>query len=118
MANIWFIAIIGCAASAAVTMLGAWWLALKTGGVQQARAKRVARTAWWAVAGLTSAIVAIGILTRPELAAIYVNDPRHAMAATVAVAGLIGVKLWDRKETELLTFFAAASYVVGMLMNA
>ncbi len=102
----------------AVTMLGAWWVALKTGGAEQARAKRVARIAWWGAAGFTVLLAVVCFASRPDLATAYINDPRHALAATVATAGLIGVKLWDRKETELLTFFAAASYVVGMLMNA
>lgn len=118
MAHIWYAVSIGCAALAAVTMLGAWWTALKTGGAEQARAKRVARMAWWGVAAFTVLIAALSIGARPELAAVYADDPRHAMAATIAIAGLIGVKLWDRKETELLTFFASASYIVGMLMSA
>lgn len=118
MENIWYAVTVGCAAVAAVTMLGAWWFALKTGGAEQARAKRVARMAWWGVALFTVLVVAVGFRSRPDLAAAYANDPRHALAATVAIAGLIGVKLWDRKETELLVFFASASYIVGMLLNA
>jgi len=118
MTSIWFSFTLGCAVLAAVTMLGAWWIALKTGGAEQARAKRVARIAWWGVAAITACAVAISVRTRPDLVLSFADDPRRTLAAVVATAGLIGVKLWDRKETELLTFFASASYLVGILMSA
>lgn len=118
MEHIWFDLLMGLVVGAALTMLGAWWTALKTGGVEQARAKRVARIAWWGAAALTVAIAAISFYARPETAAALSNDPRHTLAAMIAMSGLIGVKLWDRSETELLTFFASASFVVGILLGA
>ena len=54
----------------------------------------------------------------PDLWAVFADDPRRDMAPTLALAGLIGVKLWDRKGTELLTFFACAGYIFGMVMSA
>jgi hypothetical protein len=36
----------------------------------------------------------------------------------LALAGLIGVRLWDSKETESLTCFASTVFIVGMLSTA
>lgn len=116
--NIWFDLVAGVVVLAALTMLGGWWMALKTGGAEQARVKRVARIAWWIAAALTVAVAVVSFYARPETAASIANDPRHTIAAMIAMSGLIGVKLWDRKETELLTFFASVSFVAGILLGA
>lgn len=118
MENIWYLAAIAGAGLAAVTMQGAWWVALKTAGEQQARAKQIARNAWWGVAALTLLVAAMTFQLHPNLYSMFADDPRRSGAATLALAGLIGAKLWDRKETELLTFFACGGYIFGMLITA
>jgi cytochrome bd-type quinol oxidase subunit 2 len=112
-----FVAFAG-AAAVALTMQGAWWVALHTAGAEQVRAKRVARGSWWAAAALTAVIAAMSFASHPGLWAAFANDARRDVAATCALAGLIGAKLWDRKETELLTFFASAGYIFGMVLTA
>lgn len=99
-------------------MAGAWWVAVKTSGSDQMRAKLVARGAWWGAALFTVTHAVMSFWSRPEFATAFANDPRHMIAATVAMSGLIGVRLWDRSETELLTFFASASFVVGIALGA
>lgn len=118
MENIWYLVAIAGAALAALTMTGAWWVALKTAGAPQARAKRIARNAWWGAAALTLLVAVMTFQLHPNLFSMFAEDPRRAGAATLALAGLIGAKLWDRKETELLTFFACGGYIFGMLITA
>jgi cytochrome bd-type quinol oxidase subunit 2 len=118
MENIWYLVAIAGAGLVALTMQGAWWFALKTAGEQQARAKRIARNAWWGAAAFTVLVAGMSFRIHPNLWAAFTDDPRRDLAATLALAGLIGVKLWDRKETELLTFFACAGYIFGMVMSA
>jgi cytochrome bd-type quinol oxidase subunit 2 len=118
MENIWYLATLTGAVAVAGTMQGAWWRVLKTAGAQQARAKRIARNAWWGAAALTVMVAALSLRIHPNLLVGLSDDPRRAGAATLALAGLIGTKLWDRKETELLTFFACAGYIFGMLITA
>ncbi len=118
MENMWYLTAIAGAVLVAVTMQCAWWFALKTSGARQARAKRIARNAWWGAAAFSIVVVAMSFQLHPHLWAVFADDPRRLGAATVALAGLIGAKLWDRKETELLTFFACTGYVFGILMGA
>jgi cytochrome bd-type quinol oxidase subunit 2 len=118
MENNWYPVAIAGAVLVAATMQGAWWRVLKTAGAQQARAKRIARYAWWGAAALTILVAALSFRIHPNLLVAFADDPRRSGAATLALAGLIGAKLWDRKETELLTFFACTGYIFGMLMSA
>ncbi len=118
MQNMWYLMAIAGAVLVAVTMQGAWWFALKTAGAQQARAKRIARNAWWGAAALSVVVVALSLELHPNAWAAFAEDPRRSGATTLALAGLIGAKLWDRKETELLTFFACSAYVFGILISA
>jgi cytochrome bd-type quinol oxidase subunit 2 len=118
MQNIWYFVTIAGAGLVALTMQGAWWMALKTAGTEQARAKRIARSAWWASTALTAVLAAMSFALHPGLWSALANDARRYVAATLALAGLIGAKLWDRKETELLTFFASAGYIFGMILTA
>jgi cytochrome bd-type quinol oxidase subunit 2 len=118
MENIWYMAAIAGAGMVALTMLGARWMALKTSGARQAQARRIARNAWWAAAAFTIVVAAMSFRLHPGVWAMMAEDPRRSIAATLAMAGLIGAKLWDRKETELLTFFACGGYIFGMLMSA
>ena len=118
MENISYLLAIAGAGLVALTMQGAWWLALKTDGERQARAKRIARNAWWGAAAFTVLVAAMSLQFHPNLLAMLAEDPRRSSAATLALAGLIGAKLWDRKETELLTFFACGGYIFGMVFSA
>lgn len=118
METIWYLGLIGVAAAATLTMERALWVAVNQEGEIQARAKRIARSAWWAVAALTVLIAVLSFQIRPHLADNFLNAAWPCAFPTVALAGLIGVRLWDRKETELLMFFASTAYTCGMITSA
>lgn len=118
METFWYLAALGVAAAATLTMERALWVAVNEAGEIQARAKRVARKAWWAVVGLTALIAALSFELRPHLADGFLKSGWGCAFPTLALAGLIGVRLWDKKETELLTFFASTIYVCGIITSA
>ncbi|HUA86135.1 MAG TPA: hypothetical protein VMB85_19900 [Bryobacteraceae bacterium] len=118
METFWYLGAIAVAAAATLTMERALWTAVNRQGEAQARAKRIARTAWWAVALLTAVIAGLSFELRPHLADTFLKPGWGCAFPTLAMAGLIGVRLWDHKETELLTFFSSTIYVCGMITSA
>ena len=77
-----------------------------------------ARRAWWVVAGFTGMIAMLTVRVLPRTVYNFATYTWGDAFPVIALAGLIGVRLWDRKETESLTYFASAVYIVGMLSSA
>lgn len=118
MGTFWYPVALALAAGATLTMERALWVAVNHEGEIQARAKRLARTAWWAVATLTAVLTAMSFNARPHLVDTFLQSGWGGAFPTLALAGLIGVRLWDKKETEVLTFFSSTIYVCGMITCA
>jgi cytochrome d ubiquinol oxidase subunit II len=114
----WYTVSIGVAALVALTMHGALWLALKNEGEIRDRAKAIARRAWWAVAMITALITALSFWVQPHLKENFSKYPWGYIFPVLAIAGLIGIRLWDRQEGELIAFLASATYICGMLTSA
>ena len=93
-------------------------IALKTEGDVQARAKRIGRIAWYGVALFTILVTALSFYIQPHLPENFSKYPWGYIFPMLALAGLIGVRVWDSKQTELLTFFASCAYICGMLTSA
>ena len=114
----WYTVTIGVAALLTLTMHGSLWIALKTAGEVQARAKKIARLSWYGVALFTIVVTALSFLVQPHLPENFSKYTWGYIFPMLALAGLIGVRLWDSKQTELLTFFASCAYICGMLTSA
>src|SRR5271155_1080702 len=114
----WYTVSIGVAALLALAMHGALWLALKNDGEIRDRAQRIARRAWWAVALFTVLVTALSFRVQPHLAENFAKYPWGYIFPVLAIAGLIGVRLWDSQQAELMTFLASAIYICGMLTSA
>lgn len=107
----WYTVSIGVAALLALTMHGALWLVLKNEGPVQERARQIARRAWWGVAAFTALITALSFWVQPHLAENFAKYRWGYVFPALAIAGLIGVRLWD-------SFLASAAYICGMLTSA
>jgi cytochrome d ubiquinol oxidase subunit II len=111
----WYTVSIGIAAVLTLTMHGALWVALKTGGEVQRRSKQVARRMWWGVAVLTVLITALSFKVQPHLFENFAAQPWGYAFPILALTGLIGVRLNQR---ELTAFLSSAAYIGGMLTGA
>ncbi|MBZ5600773.1 MAG: hypothetical protein LAO79_00535 [Acidobacteriia bacterium] len=112
------VAAIAVAAVPTFTMHSALRLAVRASGEVQQHAKETARRAWWAVAGFTCMIAILGLSAQPHLVDHFANYTWANAFPVLALAGLMGVRLWDSKETESLTYFASAAYIFGMVTSA
>jgi len=114
----WYTVSIGVAALLALTLHGALWLALKNDGEIRNRAQGIARRLWWAVVLITALVTALSFRVQPHLAENFAKYPWGYIFPVLAIAGLIGIRLWDSQHAELLTFLASATYICGMLTSA
>ena len=99
------------------TMHSALREAVRASGDVQLRAKQTARRSWWAVTLLTGTIAAFILRAQPHIVDHFATDAWANIFPVLALAGLMGVRLWDNKETESLTYFASAAYIFGMITS-
>ena len=110
--------LVGVAALAAVTMHGAAWVAFRVEGDVQARARRVARGAAWAVAATSAAVTVATFSIQPHVPARLAAQPWIHGCVALAVAGLVGVHVFLRRGQDGRAFLASATHLVGMLTSA
>jgi len=114
----WYTLLIGAAGFAALTMHGCYWVILKTGGDLQERSREVASKVWWAVLAFTALITLASFHLQQHLAAEYSDHPWGYVFPLLAVAGIIGVKLFHARRQDLSAFLASCLYLAGMLTSA
>ena len=110
--------LVGVAALAAIAMHGALWVAFRLEGEVQARARRLARWAAFAVAGLSAVVTFVTFRIQPHVPDRMASQPWIYGCAALAVAGLVGVHLFLRRSQDGRAFVASALYLVGMLTSA
>jgi cytochrome bd ubiquinol oxidase subunit II len=113
----WYTILVGVVALAALALHGAAWLAFKTKGDLQALALRGASRLWWLVAASTTAITAASFRLLPGLVSGFRQRPWGFVFPILAVAGLLGVKLFLRTNRDGMVFAASCAYLVGMLTS-
>jgi cytochrome d ubiquinol oxidase subunit II len=114
----WFTITIGIASVAALTMHGALWVAMKTRGEMEERARSLANRGWSVVAVLTAALLLIVPLTLPHFARRYEFRPWGLIFPLVALGGLGAAKYLSRRRNDVGAFLGSCTYVLGMLAAA
>jgi cytochrome bd ubiquinol oxidase subunit II len=113
----WYTILVGVAALAALGMHGALWVALKTEGAVNRRARYAAGIAAATVAMLTAVITAATFLLRPALLANFVARPWGYLFPALTIAGLLGVLWFLRGGAERAAFLSSCAYLLGMLTS-
>jgi len=112
----WYTVLVAVVAFATLTVHGALWVALKTEGDLEQRARKVARTGWWALLPLIAAITWCSFAIQPRLWASFGARPWGYVFPLLAVAGWIGMRALARRS--LAAFLCSSSFIVGMLTSA
>jgi cytochrome d ubiquinol oxidase subunit II len=105
----WYTVPIGLAAFAALMFHGALWVAYKTEGEVQTRARALANRLRWAVVGLTVLVLGLSELVQPRAVRGAWLLPLAAIA--IAIAG------WFSKS-DRTRFLASSGFIVAMLVGA
>ena len=114
----WYTILIGLLAVAALASHGAQYLAFKTSGDFQARARRLARRWSFVALALTGAALPATALVRPDNLAGFRGGPWGPLSFAVALAGW-GVSLRARgRGRDGVAFLGSCAYLGGLFASA
>lgn len=108
----------GLLSVAALSLHGANWVALKTEGEIQARARTFARVLWWPAMALLAAMVAASFVVRPDFTR---NFGEHAALLIVPIGTLVAavaLLLFRMRNDDLRAFVAGGALIAGILGSA
>lgn len=114
----WYTVLIAVAALVALTVHGALWVALKTEGSLEHRARRLASSAWWPLLLLVVAITISSFRLQPHLQQSFAARPWGYVFPLTALAGLIGLRILNAARQSLEAFLASCVFLFGMLTSA
>jgi cytochrome d oxidase, subunit II (cydB) len=114
----WYTVISGLVAFVALTVHGAAYLAVKTEGEMQARARKVVGAIWYALILMTVISFFATQYVRPNILDNFYKYPVGWLIPVVVGAALFGIKFFNAKGADWKTFFSSAMYLVGMLVGA
>jgi cytochrome d ubiquinol oxidase subunit II len=114
----WYTIPIALAAAVALTMHGALWVSYKTDGDVQSRCTNIAGRAWWGVAILGIVITGLSFKVQPHIAQNFAEYPWGYVFPLIALAGLLGIRVFLRKGAGLKAFLSSATFIAGLLCTA
>jgi cytochrome d ubiquinol oxidase subunit II len=114
----WYTVLIGGLAFTALVMHGACFLALKTEGALQARARGIAARAWLATIALTALGTAATFFVHSELLTNFVTRPWGAAFPIIAVGGMLAIRFFAARGRAGASLVASAFFLAGMLASS
>jgi cytochrome d ubiquinol oxidase subunit II len=114
----WYTVLCAVVTVAAVTMHGAMYVILKTGGALNARLRRIASAGIPALGLLTLASLAATVAVRPQLLDNYKAGPAGWIIPAMVAAALAGMWRFTRTGRERHAFLSSCLYIVSMLAGA
>ncbi len=114
----WYTVLVGVLAALTLAMHGALWVAYKTEGDLQERARNSARISWFGVLLLTLVVTIATFVIQPAVPASFVDRPWGYVFPVLALTGLIGIMMFRRSPgKELKAFLSSCLFIVGMLTS-
>lgn len=114
----WFTALSGIVAFAALAIHGSNYLAVKTEGELNLRARKVVSLGWYALVALTIlSLVAVANL-REELLSNYRNYPITWLVPAAVIGSLFAIKYFNAKGKDKAAFIGSSAYLAFMLVGA
>lgn len=114
----WFTVLSGVVAFVALAVHGANYLALKTDGVMNARARAVVRYGWLILVAVTILSLIAVMYVRPDLLDNYYAFPIGWLIPAAVIASLAAVLYFNRKGNDKAAFISSSVYLAMMLGGA
>ncbi|HTU32368.1 MAG TPA: cytochrome d ubiquinol oxidase subunit II [Candidatus Acidoferrum sp.] len=114
----WYTVLAGLVALVALALHGAHYVALKTSGEINARAKQIARQLWPFLVGLTALSLAATLYIRPGLLNNYRKLPVLYVIPVLVAGSLVSMWRSNSRGRERAAFLASCTYLVSMLVGA
>ena len=100
-----------------LSLHGANWIALKTEGKLQARARSAARLLWWPAVALLAAMVAASFVVRPDFTHNFAAHPVLVIAPLVGLLASIAVPYFRTRGDDRGAFLAGATLIAAILAS-
>jgi cytochrome d ubiquinol oxidase subunit II len=114
----WYTVLGGVMAFVALAVHGALYLAVKTEGELQRRAKNLAAKAWIVLVALTVISLPASIYVRSDTLANYRAFPLAFAVPVIVVLALLGMVLFSRRGDDRKAFGSSCVYLAVMLVGA
>ncbi|HET8824948.1 MAG TPA: cytochrome d ubiquinol oxidase subunit II [Terriglobales bacterium] len=114
----WYTVLGGVIAFVALSVHGALYLAVKTEGDLQERARKIAQQAWVALMLLTAFSLPASIVVRKDTLDNYRAFPIAFAVPLIVVLALVGIIVFSRKGSDRKAFASSCVYLAIMLVGA
>jgi cytochrome d ubiquinol oxidase subunit II len=113
----WYTVLVGLLALATLIVHGANFLAVKTEDELNARFRRISRLGWAVLVVLTVLSTIATFWVSPWMLESFNERPYGYVLPLVAVAGLVGMILFNVRRADKAAFVSSSAYIVGMLTS-
>jgi cytochrome bd ubiquinol oxidase subunit II len=114
----WYTVIGGVVALVALALHGALYLAVKTEGDLQVRARTFVRRSWVVLVAITVISLIATILVRADTLTNYYTYPVAFAIPVVVIAALVGMFYFSRQQADRWAFASSCVYLSMMLVGA
>src|SRR6266446_2931672 len=113
----WYTLLIGATAFVALAVHGSLWVVIKTAGTLQEGTRALSAKLWRGLIALTLVISPLSFAIQPNLWKQFTSHPWGIVFPALALAGLVGVRVFSARRKDLGAFLASGLYLVGMLAS-
>jgi cytochrome d ubiquinol oxidase subunit II len=113
----WYTILTGLLALVALVVHGASWVAVKTEGELNVRARRSARIGWLVLVVLTAITTVATFALSPEMLSSFSERPWGFFFPILAAAGLVLLGYFAFRRRDTATFLSSGAYIAGMMAS-
>lgn len=113
----WYTILVGLLAFTTLMMHGSNYIAVKTEGIVNARARRIARAGWLITIPLAIGASIATFFVQPQVYASFDQRPWGVIFPFIAFLGLLGAGYFNFRKRDLSAFFASGVFIIGMLTS-
>jgi cytochrome d ubiquinol oxidase subunit II len=114
----WYTLLVGATAFLALAVHGSLWVAYKTSGAFQSRARAFGALLWAGSVVITLVTSLVSFSIQPNLRTQLLGHPWGIVFPAATAVGLIGIRTFSAQGKDLQAFLASCLYLVGMLTSA
>lgn len=113
----WFTVVMGLVAFFTLTAHGSNYVAMKTEGHIQERARLFAFRSWWGVILLSVVALVSASAIRPQIWDNFAIHPWGYLFVLMGLGGTIGVPYFNRRQQDFRAFLSSTAFIIGMLAS-
>jgi len=113
----WFTVIMGLVAFTTLTAHGSNYVAMKTEGEIQSRARSFSFIAWWGVILFSIIALVAASSIRPQIWDNFSSHPWGYIFVLMGLAGAFGMLYFNKQRRDFRAFLSSSVFIVGMLAS-